>query len=134
VAAQAITAHWQPGDQVVHANKVTMLPMTYYDRRLPHSAVRDTTGSGEDTLARPTQETLGLLADDCAASAAHGSSRVWFVIFQQQIDQQGGAPPSLVWLDAHYHRVSLESFNDLLVYLVDQPDETARNARCEATP
>jgi hypothetical protein len=110
-----------------------MLPMTYYDRSLPQSYVRDTPGSGEDTLARPTQETLGLLADDCAAAAAHGSTRVWLVIFQQQIEQQGGASPSLVWLDAHYRRVSLESFSDLLVYLYDQPDDTARDARCEAS-
>jgi 4-amino-4-deoxy-L-arabinose transferase-like glycosyltransferase len=129
-----IAAHWQPGDRVVHANKITMLPMTYYDRSLPQAYVRDTPGSGEDTLARPTQETLGLLADDCTAAAAKGSARVWFIIFQQQIDQQGGAPPSRDWLDTHYRRVSLDSFNDLLVYLYDQPDEAARKARCEASP
>jgi uncharacterized membrane protein len=133
VADQFIAARWQPGDRVVHASKITMLPMTYYDRSLPQAYVRDTPGSSEDTLARPTQETLGLLADDCAAAAARGSSRVWFVIFQQQIEQQGGASPSLDWMETHYHRVSLESFNDLLVYLYDQPDEIARSARCEAS-
>jgi hypothetical protein len=130
-----ITAQAQDGDQVVHANKITMLPMVYYARFESHPIsqryIRDVPGSGEDTLARPTQEVLNLLADDCLAVAAKGSARVWFVIFQRQIDQAQGAVPDIKWLDAHYRRVSIQPFNDLLVYSYEGPDETARQAQCK---
>ncbi len=130
---QFIAAHRQDGDQVVHANKLTMLPMVYYNRTLAQSYIRDVPGSSDDTLARPTQETLHLLTDECITAAARGSRRVWFVIFQRQIDEQNGVSPDLQWLDAHYRRDSIQTFNDLLVYLYDQPDGTARTSQCEAS-
>ncbi len=127
---RSIAADWQPGDRIVHANKITMLPMVYYNRQLAQSYIRDIPGSGEDTLAYPTQQALGLLANDCAAAAAKGSPRVWFVIFREQIEQQNGQSTEQVWLDTHYHRESLQPFNDLLVYLYDQPDEVAKHGSC----
>ncbi len=130
-ADRYIGEHWQTGDRVVHANKITALPMVYYNRALPQSYIRDAPGSGEDTLSRPTQEVLQLLADECVSAAAKGSPRVWFVIFRRQIDEQGSAPPDLQWMDTHYHRQSVEPFNDLLVYLYDLPDESAKQATCE---
>ncbi len=130
-AVRHIKLDWQPADRVVHANKLTMLPMVYYDRMLTQAYIRDVPGSGEDTLARPTQEALGLLADDCVASAAGGAARVWFVIFQEQVAQSGGESADLMWLEAHYRRRNSQAFNDLLVYQYDQPDETARRAACE---
>jgi hypothetical protein len=104
--------------------------MVYYDRYLPQAYVRDVPGSGEDTLARPTQEVLHLLADECVSAAAKGNPRVWFVIFHKQVDEQGGNPPDLQWLDTHYKRQSVQSFNDLLIYQYDQPDELAKQAVC----
>src|SRR5258708_15606980 len=118
-------------DRIVHANKLTMLPMVYYNRELPQHYIRDVPGSGEDTLAPATQEVLHLRADDCVASAAKGSLRLWFVILQEQIDQEGGNSPELAWLDAHYRREQSPSFHDLLVFLYDQPDSIALRAQCE---
>jgi 4-amino-4-deoxy-L-arabinose transferase-like glycosyltransferase len=134
-AVAYLAAQVQDGDQVVHANKITMLPMAYYarfeSRTISQRYLRDVPGSGEDTLARPTQEVLNLLADECLPLAAKGSNRVWFVIFQRQIDQVHGAIPDINWLDAHYRRVSIQPFNDLLLYRYDGPDETARQAQCK---
>jgi hypothetical protein len=110
--------------------------MVYYDRLLTletglaQAYIRDVPGSGEDTLARPTQEVLGLYADECAASAAQGKPRIWFVIFRQQIAQSGGASPDQQWFEAHYRRSRDLQFNDLLVFVYDQPDEIARQGRC----
>jgi hypothetical protein len=131
-ADQYIAVRWQPGNQVVHARKISLLPMVYYNRSLPQSYVRDTPGSGEDTLARPTQEALHLLADNCAAAAAKASPRVWFVIFQEQLTQQGGTSPELSWMQAHYRQAGVETFNDLSVYRFEQPDGSAQRAQCEA--
>jgi uncharacterized membrane protein len=133
-ADQAIAGRWQPGDRVVHANKITMLPMVYYNRALAQFYVRDIPGSAEDTLARPTQEALQLLADECIAAAAKGSARIWFAIFQEQIAQQGGQSPELNWMNTHYRAVGSETFNDLLIYRFEQPDDVARRAECEGTP
>jgi hypothetical protein len=51
-ADQFISSQQQARDQVVHANKLTMLPMVYYNRTLAQSYVRDTPGlrSSLDTL------------------------------------------------------------------------------------
>ncbi len=116
-----IAEHWQDGDRVIHANKLTMLPMFYYNRSLSQRYIADVPGSGEDTLALPTQQTLHLIADESVQTAAAGSHRIWFVIFREQIDQLGGVSPDVQWLDDHYRRLLTQPFNDLLIYLYEPP-------------
>lgn len=138
-AVAYVSEHWREGDVVVHGNKITALPMIYYGRDLPQRYVRDIPGSGSDTLAVPTQRALGLLADGCAAEAARGSPRVWYVAFEQLADEMAelirddpanAHYDSLAWLRAHYHEVGRQSFNDLDVYLFATPDERARQTTC----
>lgn len=124
--------------RVVHANKLTMLPMVYYARQAPTGTTRltqryvgDIPGSGQDTLGLPTQEALGLLADPCVAVAAGGAAEVWLVVFEQQVKELGGYTPETEWLDAHYRRLSTIPVNDLQLILYDQPDETAKAAQCK---
>lgn len=119
VADIYIAGQWQAGDRIVHANKITALPMIYYNRSLPQSYLRDAPGSPEDTLASATQQTLGLFADDNINNATKGSSRVWFVIFQEQIAQQGGQSPDQDWLNANYQLAEQVAFNDLQIYRYD---------------
>jgi uncharacterized membrane protein len=122
--------------RVVHANKLTMLPMVYYARQSNGTApeqhfIRDEVGSRTDTLGLPTQQMLGLVADSCAAQAAGGADQVWFVIFKEQISEQGGTSPAMQWLDAHYRHLSEVPVNDLLLVLYDRPDAVAKAAQCE---
>ncbi len=130
----------QPGDAIVHGNKITALPMVYYGRDLTQQYVRDIPGSGSDTLAVPTQLALGLLADECAAQAAGGAPRVWYVAFEQledeMIDLEEDDPANaqydaLRWLRRHYVETAKTAFNDLDVYLFTTPDADARRATCE---
>lgn len=136
--------HRQPGDAIVHGNKITMLPMVYHariqDHALDQQYVRDIPGSGSDTLARPTQVTLGLLADDCVAAAANGAPRVWYVTFQklekELVELTANDPAnmrydSLWWLREHYRESRVRSFNDLNVYLFTDPDTEAQQAACD---
>ncbi|MBN1678712.1 MAG: glycosyltransferase family 39 protein [Anaerolineae bacterium] len=138
-AVDYLDANAAVGDMIVHGNKITALPMIYYDRDLPQRFVRDIPGSGSDTLSRPTQESLGLLADACPAAAAGGAPRVWYVAFEQfedeMADQVDDDPANarydtLSWLRSHYHEQCLESFNDLDVYLFVDPDPDALRATC----
>ena len=119
-AAAYLRAHYQPGDVIVHSNKLTFLPTHYYDRTLPQAFIADKPGSPSDTLAYPTQQALGLFATQDLPTATEGHDRVWFVIFQRAVEeyQEAGyaTHPHLAWLEGHYQREGVTSFNDLDVY------------------
>ncbi|MEW6568840.1 MAG: glycosyltransferase family 39 protein [Chloroflexota bacterium] len=109
-----------PGERIVHSNKITALPAVYYGPGLPHHYIADPPGSGSDTLARATQEVLGLLADADAAEAAGGAPGVWFVIFPREIEEYralGVAEhPALAWLSGHYRFGAELEFGEVRLY------------------
>jgi len=109
----------EPGDVIVHDNKLTFFPAHYYDRPLPQSFVRDAPGSGEDTLAYPTQQALRLYATTLDA-ATSGARRVWLVMFEQAIAEYqaaGREHPDLAWMDARWTRAQTFSVGDMGVIL-----------------
>lgn len=121
-AAAAIGEQWREGDIIVHQNKLSALPMVYYARALPQRFLRDLPGSGEDTLALPTQAALGLPADETAEAAAGGAHRVWWVMFDFAERQYAAAGRSdleaaLDWLEGRYDKTGQWLFNDLVVTL-----------------
>ncbi|GIV82124.1 MAG: hypothetical protein KatS3mg051_1478 [Anaerolineae bacterium] len=136
-AVTYLRAHLTEGDVVVHGNKITALPMLYYGRDVAQHYVRDIPGSGSDTLALPTQQVLGALADGCVAEAAQGAPRVWYVAFDRLEEEMGeliAEKPdyvrydALAWLRQHYTLQGTTAFHDLLVYQFVEPDEEARQA------
>jgi hypothetical protein len=138
-AADYLREHHEADDVIVHGNKITALPMVYYERDLPQRYVRDIPGSGSDTLAVPTQEALQLLADDCMAQSAGGAPRLWYVAFEQlenemrdlvEDDPRNSQYDSLNWLRAHYHQADLFTFDDLNIFLFVEPDAEAVQASC----
>lgn len=140
-AVEYLAGEVEAEDVIVHGNKITALPMVFYDRDLPQHYVRDIPGSGSDTLARPTQEAIRLLADECVAVAAGGAPRVWYVAFDRledelidltEDDPANARYDSLRWLRAHYEESSVRSFNDLHVYLFTGPNADALRASCDA--
>ncbi len=121
-AAAALDRRVQPGDVVLHDNKLSFLPMYYYDPGLAEQFLPDPAGAGSDTLALPTQAALGIHATEFDAATA-GAKRVWFVIFQDAIDQaaeRGGAHPNLARMEQQWSQVSLDRYNDLNVYLFER--------------
>jgi mannosyltransferase len=106
----------RPGDVIVHSNKLTLFPAHVYDRALPQVFLGDPPGSGSDTLARPTQEALGLFPTDLESATAN-RSRVWLVIFGQAMTEMKGTHSHVEWLDAHFARAQVFSFRDLNVML-----------------
>jgi len=129
--AAAIRSDWQEGDVVVHQTKLSALPMIYYERDLTQRYLADAAGSSEDTLALPTQQSLGLLADECIQTAARDAQRVWLVTFDFAEEQYAAAgrldeyqAPSN-WLEEHYSQTESQNFNDLVVTRYDQPRNEA---------
>ena len=126
-AAGYIRDNWQGGDVIVHQNKLSALPTVYYARDLTQRFLGDLPGSSEDTLALPTQQTLGLLADACIQSAGRDAKRIWWVMFDFVEAQYQGSNrleelrQSLDWLDEHYTRSDVQHFNDLELVLYSDP-------------
>jgi mannosyltransferase len=115
----------EPGDVIIHDNKLSFFPAYYYDRSLPQSFVRDAPGSGEDTLAYPTQQALGLYATTLDA-ATSGARRVWVVMYEQAIAEYkavGREHPDLSWMDARFRCVEVIALGNLRVYRYERAGE-----------
>jgi uncharacterized membrane protein len=115
--------HYEAGDAIVHENKLSFFPSHYYDRTLAQEYVGDVLGSSTDTLALPTQQVLGLLAQSDVKQAVGDSQRVWFVVFQRALDEAaelGTENPSQAWLDAHYRLTDTTMYRDLKICLYER--------------
>ena len=107
----------EDGDAVVHTNKLTYFPMRVYAPDLAGEFLADRPGSPEDTLARPTQEALGIFATSTMEEAVGTAGRVWLVYFPREVEQMGGEHPALAWLEGRFIEVKRARFNDLVVAL-----------------
>ena len=109
---------------IIHSNKLSLLPLLYYDRGLPQVYVYDPPGSGVDTLAAPTRQMLGLVGASSIEQAVGGATHVWLVIFTRAISeyqQQGyDAHPHLQWLTDHFREVYFQQWGDVRVYEFDR--------------
>lgn len=107
----------EPGDAIVHSNKLTFLPTHYYDRSLSQAFIGDEPGSPSDTLAYATQQALGLYATAGIEAAASGHDRVLWIVFRRELDEfrQAGyrEHPQLAWLRDHYLPGAVTPFGDL---------------------
>jgi uncharacterized membrane protein len=112
-----LQANAGPQDAIVHSNKLTFFPMHYYDREMPAEWIADPAGDGSDTLARPTQEALGLYPSPDMETAVSGARRVWLIIFDRAIGEYGGRHPHLMWLEAGHDLAEAHRFNQLQVLL-----------------
>lgn len=119
--AESLHANLRPGDVIVHSSKLSFLPTVYFDRALPARYIADPPGSGVDTLAVSTQQVLGLEASPNLPLAVGDAGRVWFIIFDESIQEyvRAGYPmhPHLNWLMMHYVLVEQQAWDGLDVYL-----------------
>ncbi|HUI90238.1 MAG TPA: glycosyltransferase family 39 protein [Anaerolineales bacterium] len=120
----SLQSHLQPGDLIVHSNKLSLLPAIYFDRRLPQVYIADVPGSPEDTLAPATQQVLDVSAKPDIQAAVGTAPRVWYIIYQSSIAefQSSGypTPPDLQFLDSHYTLAEKEIWDGVNVYLFDK--------------
>jgi len=115
-AVAYLHANADPQDAIVHSNKLTFFPMHYYDREMLAEWIADPAGDGSDTLARPTQEALGLYPAPDMETAVGGARRVWLIIFDRAINEYGGRHPHVEWLKTHYEpEATARHFNQLQV-------------------
>jgi 4-amino-4-deoxy-L-arabinose transferase-like glycosyltransferase len=120
-AVNYLESVYQPGDGIVHDNKLSYFPAHYYAPNLPQKFIKDQAGSFNDTLAFASQQAMGIYPDETIQTAAGSGSRVYFLVFKQTLVeyQQGGAGdhPALIWLRSQYPQEQKRDFNDLEVYV-----------------
>jgi 4-amino-4-deoxy-L-arabinose transferase-like glycosyltransferase len=118
---QSIQNRLNQGDVVIHSNKLTYLPSFYFDRELPQSYLIDPLGSSTDTLSPATREILQLVDQENMETASTDATRVWFIIFQQSMDEFTAlgykTHPQLEYLDQHFKLESIETWDDVKIYL-----------------
>lgn len=119
-----LMAEIQPGDLVVHSNKLTYLPLFYYDPTMPMNFVGDEPGGSTDTLSKATRKILGVNDAPDIESAVSGAQRIWFVIYQESVSEyiQAGyeTHAHLKYLNEHYNLISQSSYGNVLLYLYEQ--------------
>lgn len=111
----------QEGDIIIHSNKLSYLPLFYFDRALPQNYITDPHGSGSDTLSPATRKVLGLNMQEDIAGASATAKRVWFIIYLQSMDEYKaqGYPihPHLDFLNKHFTLESAEISNDIKIFM-----------------
>ena len=110
----------QPGDLVIHDNKLSYFPCLYFDRGLPQVFLPDPPGSSNDTLAVQSQQAMQLFPAQGIQAAVGSHPQIYFIVFRQTIEeyQAAGAAdhPQLAWLKQHYSLEGQVAFNDLEIF------------------
>jgi 4-amino-4-deoxy-L-arabinose transferase-like glycosyltransferase len=122
-AAAYLQTHVEPTDVVVHTNKLSYFPTRYYAPDMPGVFLADPPGSPQDTLARPTQEALGIFATSTIAEAVGQAEQVWLVYFPREMEEVqalGAQHPALVWLKDRYRETERCGFSDLDILVFER--------------
>jgi len=117
-AVAFLEAEIQPGDRVVHTNKLTYFPMLVYGPQLDGVFLADPAGAPQDTLAYPTQEALGIFATQTLDEALESATRVWLITFEREIaevERSSGNHYVLEHIQADYQLVDEWHFDDLII-------------------
>jgi hypothetical protein len=119
-ASAYLTRTIQPGDVVIHDNKLSYFPFLYFERSLPQAFLADAPGTANDTLAVASQQAMQIFPAGDIQSAVGSHNQVYFVVFRQAIQEYQAAGLDdhlqLAWLKDHYHLEGQVAFNDLEIY------------------
>ncbi|MCA2001695.1 MAG: glycosyltransferase family 39 protein, partial [Chloroflexi bacterium] len=117
------------GDAIVHSSKLSYLPAFYFNAELPQLYIADPPASPTDTLAPATREVLKVRFEEDIQSAAAGKRRVWFIVYQQSLEeykQAGLTHPHLEYLEENFSLLFVEEWGDLRLYLFEKKSAAAK--------
>lgn len=123
---QNLNSKLQQGDVVIHSSKLSYLPAFYFSPELPQTFIADPANSSIDTLSPATKKILNLKSIESIESGAENSDRIWFIIYQQSIEefsQTGKNHPHLEYLDQNFELEMFEKWGDLNLYLYKRSSE-----------
>ncbi len=109
----------QPGDVIVYENKLIYFPSNFYNPDLPQKFIADEPGSFNDTYAYQSQVAMQIIPDPDIASAVVDKNSVYFVVFEQTIQEYQSVKmehPGIHWLTENYSLNEENRIGDLIVY------------------
>lgn len=119
-AMDALRVTLPPGGVLVHENKLSYFPAHFYAPELNQVFVSDAPGSPNDTFEPASQRAMQIFPQPDLSAAADGYQDVYFVVFQQTLEEYRAAGyaghPDLAWLAEHFTLVYQQVFNDLEIY------------------
>jgi mannosyltransferase len=119
-ASHYLQSRIEPGDVILHDDKLSYFPVHFYAPDLPQSFLPDEPGSHNDTLALASQDAMGIYPVPDLESAISQSSRVWFVVFQKAIDEYLAAGYEdhqvISRLKSNFDLIEIEEIRDLHIY------------------
>lgn len=117
---------FRAGDVIIHSSKLSYLPSFYFDRDLAGGFIIDPPGLNVDTLSPSTRVVLHLKDYETIDIASANAGRIWFIIYQQSIDefasQENSIHPHLQYLDDHFTLEKAENWQDIRLYLYTGED------------
>lgn len=110
---------FQPGEAIVHDNKLSYFPSHFFAPGLPQDFLADAVGSSNDTFAVASQQAMQIFPAESLEAAVGDARVVDFVVFQEAIDEYRTAGmenhPAILWLQDHFREMGVRTYNDLLV-------------------
>lgn len=119
-AMGAISQNLEPGELIIHENKLSFFPSYYYAPELDQVFIADEPGSPNDTYAPASQKAIGLIPENSLKDAVREKASIYFVVFQKTISEyleMGELEhPSLTWLRHQFVNEKLAQFGDVNIY------------------
>ena len=103
---------------VIHDNKLSYFPISYYLNSPDQVFLKDAPGSANDTLAPKSQEAMGIYPIESIESATAGKNKVIFLIFSEAIkeyESKNLTHPIINWLKSNYLLTNQEAVGDLRI-------------------
>lgn len=119
----SIQSRYENSDVVVHSSKLSYLPSFYYNTTLTQGFILDPVNSSIDTLSPVTSHILKLKSFTDIQDATSNADRIWFIIYQNSIDEYqnaGKTQPQLDYLNENFQLKSIENWEELRLYLYER--------------
>lgn len=118
-ATGALQQGLQPGDVIVHDNKLSYFPSHFFAPNLPQRFLADQAGSSNDTYAPASQQAMQIFPAESLETAVGDARVVYYVVFTQAIEEYRSSGekdhPSLAWLEERFDQTEIQTYNDLMV-------------------
>jgi mannosyltransferase len=101
---------------VIHDNKLSYFPTSYYLTSPNQVFLKDAPGSANDTFASKSQEAMGIYPMESIESATTGKNKVIFLVFSeaiQEYESKNLTHPITFWLKSNYKLTNQEAVGDL---------------------
>jgi len=115
-ASQIIETKIDEGYFVVHDNKLSYFPTSYYLSPPEQVFIMDTPGTANDTFALKSQEAMGVFPEENIETGVGGKEKILFVVFTeaiQEYERKQQNHPIIKWLKANYLLTNEDVIGDL---------------------